>query len=180
MTFLNSFFRNKPWSTKMQVKLRPMALFKSVAHTEESTPPLSPNITLSLPTCCRMLSTVLSMNDAGLHVCLLPQISTTKFFNKVVPCVVWNTSGWNWTAHVGFFSLAYAAYFTSPVLAITWQSLGMAVMVSPWLIHTCDCGWKPLNSGLVASNFSKRARPYSRVPVLSTFPPLVNEMNWAP
>ena len=106
-----------------------MALFSRTADTEESTPPLRPKMTRSLPNCAFNSATVESTNDAALHSCLDPQISTTKFFNSCLPCKVWKTSGWNCTAQTGCVVDAKAALTTSAVEPITLKSLGMAVIV---------------------------------------------------
>ena len=45
-----SFFRNSPWSTKMQVKFFPTALDRSEAVTDESTPPDRASKTFPSPT----------------------------------------------------------------------------------------------------------------------------------
>ena len=52
--------RSRPLFTKMQVSWSPMALCSNAAATLESTPPLRPRITFSLPTCLRMASTASS------------------------------------------------------------------------------------------------------------------------
>ena len=51
---------------------------------------------LQLSNCC-------STKESALQSCLLPQISTTKFFRSCVPCKEWNTSGWNCTAQYRLF-----------------------------------------------------------------------------
>src|SRR5574344_374463 len=85
ITLVNSFLRSIPWSTNIQVRFLPIALLSNVAQTEESTPPERPRITRSLPNCFFSSSTVLSTKEAGLHSCLLLQMSTTKFFSSCVP-----------------------------------------------------------------------------------------------
>ena len=62
-----------------------MARLSSTAATVESTPPLSPNTTLSPPTLARSSATVVSINDSGVHDWAQPQIPTTKFFRMVSP-----------------------------------------------------------------------------------------------
>ena len=44
-----SFLRSRPWSTKIQVKLEPTALLKSIAATLLSTPPERAHKTFLLP-----------------------------------------------------------------------------------------------------------------------------------
>ena len=51
MTMSPSPLRNRPWSTKIHVNWSPIALCKSTATTDESTPPLIAHNTLRLPTC---------------------------------------------------------------------------------------------------------------------------------
>ena len=46
-----SFLRNKPWSTKIQVKFFPIALCTNKAATEESTPPDKAHSTFLSPIC---------------------------------------------------------------------------------------------------------------------------------
>ena len=64
-----------------------------------------------------------------------------------------------------------AAFRTSLVEPITLKPSGMAVMVSPCDIHTCEFCSKPLKSGLVTSTVWRWARPYSRLSLFSTLPP---------
>ena len=54
--------RRSPLSTKMQVSRSPIARWISTAATDESTPPESPQMTPSSPTCCRMRSVASSTN----------------------------------------------------------------------------------------------------------------------
>ena len=49
-TSLTSFFLSKPVSIKMHVSCLPIDLLKIAATTDESTPPESAKMTLSLPT----------------------------------------------------------------------------------------------------------------------------------
>lgn len=64
---------------KMQVRFLPIALFSNTAATDESTPPLSPNTTLSFPSCAFSSATVVSMKEAALQSCFPPQMLTTNF-----------------------------------------------------------------------------------------------------
>ncbi len=167
-----------------------MARLSRTAATLESTPPESPRMTRSSPSWALSSATVLSTKDAADHSWREPQMSTTKFFSSWVPCRVWNTSGWNWTAQIPVESEELAAavpgghqkaaFLTSFVEPMTWKPSGMAVMVSPWDIHTCECCSKPRNRGLAVSTVSRLARPYSRESAFSTRPPRVCEMNCAP
>ncbi len=170
-----------------------MARLSRTAATDESTPPDSPRMTRSLPSCCFSSATVESTNEAALHSCREPQTSTTKLRSSCVPCRVWNTSGWNCTAKTGDGwrvegdgwrvegdGHQKAALRTSFVEPMTSKPSGMLVMVSPWLIHTCEPCSKPLNSGLPRSMVSRLARPYSRESPFSTRPPSAWLMNCAP
>jgi len=100
-----------------------MALWSNTAATDESTPPESPNTTLSLPNCFFRSATVDSTNDAGDQSRLHLQISR-KFSSKLIPSKVWKTSGWNCTPQVASPSILYAANSTSSVLAIFWNYRG--------------------------------------------------------
>ena len=82
----------------MQVRLWPIALLRSTPATVESTPPLRPRITFSFPTFSQMDATVVSMKEAEVQSPLHPHIPKAKLDSILVPSVVWNTSGWNWTA----------------------------------------------------------------------------------
>ena len=73
----------------MQCKLLPIALCKSTAATDESTPPDNPRITLSSPTCAFNCLQVSSTNESGVQSPEHPQISTTKFFIKSFPSDEW-------------------------------------------------------------------------------------------
>ncbi len=88
--------RSSPLSTNTQVSCSPMAWCTSVAATAESTPPLSAQSTLPLPTRLRMSLTAISMNDAGSHVPAQPQTSMRKLRRMSRPSGVCTTSGWNW------------------------------------------------------------------------------------
>ena len=55
--------RSRPVSTNTHVSWSPIALCTSAAATAESTPPDSPQITRSLPTCARISATACSMID---------------------------------------------------------------------------------------------------------------------
>ena len=69
-----------------------MALDKSPAATEESTPP----------------DNVLSTKESILHVPAHPHTPLTKLWSILLPSSVCSTSGWNWIAYK-FFSLFSAA-----------------------------------------------------------------------
>ena len=66
-TWSASSLRSRPWSTKTHVSWSPTALWTSSAATAESTPPESPQITRSRPTCARMRSTCSSITAAGVQ-----------------------------------------------------------------------------------------------------------------
>ena len=70
-----------------------MASFKSIAATEESTPPLRPNTTRSEPSLLRKSAMDVSTNDAGVQLELQWQISMTKFESNVAPSNECVTSG---------------------------------------------------------------------------------------
>ena len=55
--------RSRPLSTNTQVSWSPIARWTSTATTDESTPPESAQRTRSRPTCARISSTAVSMND---------------------------------------------------------------------------------------------------------------------
>jgi hypothetical protein len=63
-----SLRRSRPLSTRMQTSWSPMAWWSSEAVTEESTPPLRPQMTLASPTCLRTASTVSATKVAHLPV----------------------------------------------------------------------------------------------------------------
>ena len=67
--------RMSPVSTNTQVSCGPTALCTSAAATAESTPPDSPQITRSSPTCSRIAATEVSMIDVIVHVGRHPQAS---------------------------------------------------------------------------------------------------------
>ncbi len=170
-----------PWSTNMQVSLSPIALLRSTAATEESTPPLRPRITLSSPSCSLRAATVVSINDAALHVHDAPQMPIAKLRSSCMPHVLWKTSGWNCTPHSRIpASPVNAAKRTSEVEAIVEKPSGREVMVSPWLIHTCAPASMPSNSGQAASTYARLARPYSRDGAGSTEPPYSRAVSCAP
>ena len=80
----------------MHVSWSPTASCTSFAVTAESTPPDSAQMTLPLPTCARMRSTVSAAKLPGVHVPLSPQMPCEKLRSIKEPCGVWATSGWNW------------------------------------------------------------------------------------
>ncbi len=98
MTCFASSSRSRPWSTKTQVSWSPIARWISAAATEESTPPDRPRITCSAPTCSRMRMTDSSTKFGIVQSGFAPHSSSTKRRNIAGPCLVWVTSGWNWTA----------------------------------------------------------------------------------
>ena len=67
MTCSPSFLRIRPWSTKTHVSWSPTARCTSSAATDESTPPLRPQITLPVPTWARMRAICSSTIDAADH-----------------------------------------------------------------------------------------------------------------
>ena len=157
-----------------------MALFRSTPATVESTPPLSPRMTLSSPSWLRSSSTVVSMNEAGVHSPLHPQMSNAKLDRIFVPSTLWNTSGWNWTAYTALSLNWNAAFTTSSVEAITSALPGMAEIVSPWDIHTWECASTPFRRGESAFTTFSIARPYSLASEPSTLPPHLEAMYCAP
>ena len=96
-TASNSFFLNKPLFTKIQCRLSPIALFKSTAATVESTPPESPNITLSDLSSDLKYETVWSINESGDQSWFNFEIFKRKFSKTFLPSLEWYTSGWNWS-----------------------------------------------------------------------------------
>ena len=98
----NELAENSLWLTdELELKYRIWVARYGLtgAPTDESTPPLSPNTTLSFPSCAFSSATVVSMKEAALQSCFPPQMLTTKFFRSWVPSSLWNTSGWNCTPH---------------------------------------------------------------------------------
>src|SRR5690606_4600518 len=93
-TASNSSLRNNPLSTKMQNRFAPMVLCKSIAATDESTPPDKPNTTRSLPNCDCNFSIVLSINESGVQSWVHPQMPTRKLCSKCFPSTECVTSGW--------------------------------------------------------------------------------------
>ena len=96
MTCSPSFLRISPWSTKTHVSWSPIARCTSSAATEESTPPLSPQMTLASPTWSRMRAIWSSTIEAGDHAMSQPQTSPRKRLRMSCPYGVCTTSGWNW------------------------------------------------------------------------------------
>ena len=97
-TICDSFFLNKPWSTKKHVNWLPIALSIIAAVTELSTPPLNAHKTWSSPTFA-LISAILSFKKfSTFHVGWALQISNKKFFKICIPFFVWTTSGWNCNA----------------------------------------------------------------------------------
>ena len=83
----NSFLRNNPLFTKMQYRFLPIALCKSIAATDESTPPDNPKTTLSLPNFVFKSSTVSSIKAFGVQSGLTFAIFTKKFSSSNFPSV---------------------------------------------------------------------------------------------
>ena len=170
-TLSNSFLRNNPLFTKIQYRFSPIALCNKTAATEESTPPDNPKTTLSSPTVCLMLATVVSTNEFGVQVWATPAIFTKKFSSNCLPSVEWYTSGWNWIAKVSSPSILKAAFATSDVLAKWIAFVGNSLIVSEWLIQT----WLPSEMLEKKISFSlikdKFALPYSLVSEGATWPP---------
>ena len=157
--------------TKMQVRLWPIALLRRTAATVESTPPLNPRMTLSLPIFSRISLTEVSMNDSLVQSPLHPQMPRAKLARIFVPSTVWNTSGWNWTPYVSSSGKRNAAFSTSEVEARTLHPSGREEIVSPCDIHTWELFDTPLKSGEEVSVISRIARPYSLATDPSTLPP---------
>ena len=67
--------RMSPVSTNTHVSWGPTALWTSAAATAESTPPDSPQMTRSAPTCLRTLSTACSMTEVIVQVGRAPHAS---------------------------------------------------------------------------------------------------------
>jgi hypothetical protein len=96
MTCSPSFLRIRPWSTNTHVSWSPIARWTSRAATDESTPPLRPQITLPSPTWARIRAICSWTIDAADHVDSHPQTSPRKVLRMSCPNGVWTTSGWNW------------------------------------------------------------------------------------
>ena len=72
----------------------------SAATTVESTPPESPRITRSSPTCARIAATESSMIESIVQLGSSPQMSKRKLREHLVAdTAVWRTSGWNCVAY---------------------------------------------------------------------------------
>ena len=86
ITMSPSFLRSRPLSTNTHVSWSPMALCKSAATTEESTPPDKPNKTFLLPTCFCTRSIWSWIMLAGVHRPSQPAMSLMKCSNMRPPC----------------------------------------------------------------------------------------------
>ena len=91
--------RSSPVSTNTHVSWSPIALCTSAAATAESTPPDSPQITRSSPTCARISSTACSMIDEFVHVGRQSHTSNRNALSMSCPRSVCATSGWNCTPY---------------------------------------------------------------------------------
>ena len=152
------------------MRLLPIALFRSTATTELSTPPLRARSTLSFWSCSRSSATVRSIKASGDQLPPIPTMSI-KLASSLVPSSLWKASGWNCTPQVSSPSMRKAAFSTSGVRAIGRKPSGSRVMVSPWLIHTVLPLVSPLRRGSSGAVSSSLAGPYSRVAPGSTIPP---------
>ena len=65
------------------------------------------------------------------------------------------------------------------VIAVATKPAGVAVMASPWLIHTDERDGQSGHSGDFSAWVSS-VRPYSPCPVRDTVPPSWSAINWAP
>ena len=92
-----SSFLRRPWSTKTHVRSLPMALLKSAAHTEESTPPERARRTFLPLSSLRYFSMELSMKSSILQSAFSSAILNRKLERMFFPYSVWVTSGWNCT-----------------------------------------------------------------------------------
>ncbi len=97
-----------------------------------------------------------------------------KFRRTVLPCGVWATSGWNWTAKNFRSASAMAATGQLSVDARLVNPFGALSTVSPWLIQTET---RPSRSGSTPSRIwpvpesASDAAPYSRRSAGTTCPP---------
>ena len=89
--------RSSPWSMNTQVNWSPTARWTRAAATAESTPPDSPQSTLSPPTRRRTPATACSMIEARVQVGRAPQASKRNALRTSSPRGVCTTSGWNCT-----------------------------------------------------------------------------------
>ena len=85
MTCSPSFLRISPWSTNTHVSWSPTARCTSTAATDESTPPLRPQMTFASPTWARMRAICSSTIDAADHVMSQPQTSPRKRLSTSCP-----------------------------------------------------------------------------------------------
>ena len=83
-TFLLSSFRISPLSMCIQCNCFPIALLTKTAATEESTPPLNAQITLSPLTICLISAILSSTNEPAVNLFFTLQILKAKFFNPKV------------------------------------------------------------------------------------------------
>ena len=81
----------------MLVSWLPTALCRRTATTDESTPPLSPQITFSRPICSFRNWTVLITKDSMVQSGGHWQMRKRKLCRISFPRGVWTTSGWNCT-----------------------------------------------------------------------------------
>ena len=162
--------RSRPLFTKMQVNCDPTARCSNAAATEESTPPLRPQITRSLPTCSRTRATVSATKLPAVHDPEQPQISRTKLRRMVMPSGVCCTSGWNCRPnHLCPSDTAAQSLFS--VRASVAIPSGNRSTRSPWLIHTGAVAPSPARSRLEDVDNRRSAWPYSRAFPGVTVPP---------
>lgn len=90
------------------------------------------------------------------------------------------TSGWYCTPYSFFSSFSKAATGTTSVDAVTVKPSGAAEQASPWDIHTDWFAGVPSNRVEPFLETASGVRPYSRAPVLSTWPPRVTAISWKP
>ncbi len=163
--------RIKPVSTYTHVNCDPMARCTRAAATEESTPPLSPQMARSPPTWERTAATWSSTIDDIVQFGRQPAMSTRNLRNNACPPTECTTSGWCCTPKIFRSMFSITAIGASGVAAVATNPAGSLRTASKWLIHTSlDSPIASGNKLLTAVRVSV-ARPYSPRPPRSTPPP---------
>ena len=158
ITMSPSFLRSKPLSTNTHVSWSPMALCKSAATTEESTPPDKPSNTFLSPTCFCTRWIWSSIIFAGVHKPSQPAMSLMKCSSMRPPWSECVTSGWNCTPKKFFSAWYMPAIGQLSVLAINSKPSGIATTLSPWLIQTSN-SFSPLSFTWSAMSLNKALLP---------------------
>ena len=159
----------------MQVSRSPIALCRSTAATDESTPPESPRTTPSDPVFSRIFRTLLSTKECIVQSGESPQTRKRKLARISGPRGVCTTSGWNCTPKIVPSWFDIAATGELPDRAMEENPFGSSSIRSPWLIQTgISMSWRnssiPRKRGLPHCP-RMLATPYSRFSDRPTLPP---------